>query len=199
MRVGFLYFRSTLLPPHALCGAAHGTLSIFEDRPGGWRPVFSLPFCAPTGLALFDLVRWGCLLPFPFDVGRDGAQVLVLTDCGVGAVLSVGIEDAAGRGAAFCPRPDAPDGHLVNVHVFANRATRRIVDSQPDAFAVVFERQILRDIAFVAEALAWTISIFGSAGVRPNRVVPVICSLGFGTRKTVCLSRRKTTGRERGA
>jgi len=38
------------------------------------------------------------------------------------------------------------------------------------------------------DELAQMISMFSSARARPNCVIPVMCSLGFGLRKTLCLS-----------
>lgn len=57
-----------------------------------------------------------------------------------------------GEDDAFGTHLNAPIGHLVDIHVFADKPTCQIVDLQADALAVVLQRQILRGIAFVAQA-----------------------------------------------
>lgn len=96
-------------------------------------------FCWRRGLLLFFL-----------DVGKDGAQMFVLGDSSVRDALLVRIEDAVGQGDAFGTDLNAPVRYLVGIDVFADQAACQIVDFQPDALAVVLQRQILCNIAFIA-------------------------------------------------
>ena len=89
---------------------------------------------------------------FFFDVGQNCAQVFVLGDRSMRDTLLMRVEDAAGQGNAFGADLDAPIRHLVDIHVFANQTASQIVDLKPNALAVVLQRQILSDIALVAQA-----------------------------------------------
>lgn len=99
----------------------------------------------------FDLRRRRGFLLLFLDVGQHSAEMLVLGDCCVCNPLLMRVEDAAGQGNAFGTHLDAPVRHLVDIDVCADQATRQVIDLQPDALAVVLQRQVLGDIAFVAE------------------------------------------------
>ena len=61
------------------------------------------------------------------------------------------IEETAGQGDAFCAHLNATICKLIGVDGLADETAHQIVDRKPYTLAVVLQRQILGDIAFVAQ------------------------------------------------
>ena len=78
-------------------------------------------------------------------------ETLVLSDGSMG-YSAFWVQDRMGQGHSIGPYLNTSVGQLKDIDVFANKTTRQIIDLQLDALAVVFERQILAHVAFVAQA-----------------------------------------------